>query len=179
MAASGIRPVTPFGRTPSAGTLTIQTTSSFQNNTANSLTAGGGGADLYTHNLGTGSVGITGTTFTSNAATGTASGGAIIVESIATTVGTSATTTSFTNNTAGNRAGGISVAGGSLTLDATLATITFTGNTAGTPETSTISTSSLVTAKGTHLSLDGDLEVTSNGTGLMKMGPALSFHRRT
>jgi hypothetical protein len=38
----------------------------------------------------------------------------------------------------------------------------FHGNTAGTADTSTISTSSLVTAKGTHLSLDGDLEVTSN-----------------
>ena len=120
----GFSPGDPFLRIPSAGTLTVQTTSSFQNNTAASLAAGGGGADLYTHNQGTGSVSITGSTFTSNLATGaanTGSGGGIIIESIGTTVATS----SFTSNTATNRGGGIYVSGGSLVLDGTSPSITF------------------------------------------------------
>ncbi|HLA10003.1 MAG TPA: hypothetical protein VJ023_05250 [Pyrinomonadaceae bacterium] len=151
-------PGDPLGRTPSAGTLTIQTTSSFTNNTAASLTAGGGGADLYTHNLGTGSVSISSTTFTSNLATGTASGGAIIVESITTTVAT----TAFTSNTAANRGGGIQVAGGSLTLNGTSPSITFTNNTA-TVAGSSISTASDVFLSGTNTTIGGDLEITTSG----------------
>ncbi|HKP45404.1 MAG TPA: hypothetical protein VJT50_02290, partial [Pyrinomonadaceae bacterium] len=162
-------PGDPNGRTPSVGTLTIQTTSSFQNNTANPLTAGGGGADLYTHNLGTGSVAISGTTFTSNAAVGTASGGGILVESIDTTV----STTSFNNNSAGNRGGGIQVAGGSLTLNGTSPSINFTGNTATTAGSS-ISTSSAVNLQGTNTTIGGDLEITTNGTWTNAVGSTMS-----
>jgi CSLREA domain-containing protein len=165
----GYSPGDPFGRTPSAGTLTIQTTSSFQNNTASPLTAGGGGGDFYTHNLGTGSVSISGTTFTSNAATGTASGGGILVESIGTTV----STTSFTNNSAGNRGGGIQVAGGSLTLNGTSPSITFTGNTATTAGSS-ISTSSTTDLQGTNTTIGGDLEITTNGVWTNAVGSSMS-----
>jgi hypothetical protein len=165
----GYSPGDPSGRTPSDGTLTIQTTSSFTNNTAASLTAGGGGADLYTHNLGTGSVSISGTTFTSNAATGTASGGAIIIESIGTTVAT----TTFTNNTAGNRGGGIQVAGGSLLLNGTSPSITFTGNTATTAGGS-ISASSAVNVSGTNVTVGGDLEITTNGVWTNNTGSTIS-----
>ncbi len=162
-------PGDPSGRTPSAGTLTIQTTSSFQNNTAASLTAGGGGGDFYTHNLGTGSVSVSGTTFTSNAATGSASGGGIIVESIATTV----STTAFNNNSAANRGGGIQVAGGSLTLDGTSPSITFTGNTA-TVAGSSISASSTVNLSGTNTTIGGDLEITTNGVWTNNTGSTMS-----
>jgi len=162
-------PGDPSGRTPSAGTLTIQTTSSFQNNTAASLTAGGGGGDFYTHNLGTGSVSVSGTTFTSNAATGSASGGGIIVESIATTV----STTAFNNNSAANRGGGIQVAGGSLTLDGTSPSITFTGNTATTAGSS-ISASSTVNLSGTNTTIGGDLEITTNGVWTNNTGSTMS-----
>ncbi|HJT68495.1 MAG TPA: choice-of-anchor Q domain-containing protein [Pyrinomonadaceae bacterium] len=165
----GYSPGDPAGRTPSAGTMVIQTTSSFQNNTANALTAGGGGLDLFTHNLGTGSVTISGTTFTSNAATGTASGGGIIVESIGTTI----STTSFTNNSAGNRGGGIQVAGGSLLLDGTSPSITFTGNTA-TTSGSSISTSSAVNLAGTNTTIGGDLEITTNGVWTNNTGSTMS-----
>jgi CSLREA domain-containing protein len=162
-------PGDPAGRTPSAGTLTVQTTSSFQNNTAASLTAGGGGMDLFTHNLGTGSVSVSSTSFTSNAATGTASGGGIIIESIATTV----STTTFTNNSAGNRGGGIQVAGGSLALDGTSPSITFTGNTATTAGSS-ISTSSAVNLSGTNTTIGGDLEITTNGVWTNNTGSTMS-----
>lgn len=159
----------PFGRTPSAGTLTIQTNSSFQNNTADSLSAGGAGADLYTSNLGTGSASITNATFTSNLATGTASGGGIIVESLDTTVAT----TTFTNNSAGNRGGGIYVGGASLTLNGTGPSINFTGNTAGVAGSS-ISAASSVTLQGTNTTIGGDLEITTNGLWTNAVGSTMS-----
>jgi hypothetical protein len=163
-------PGDPNGRTPSVGTLTIQTTSSFLNNTGgNPLTGGGGGADLYTHNLGTGSVTISSTTFTSNAATGTGSGGGVFVESIGTTI----SATSFTNNSAGNRGGGIQVGGGSLLLDGTAPSITFTGNTATTAGSS-ISTSSAVSLSGTNTTIGGDLEITTNGSWTNNVGSTMS-----
>jgi CSLREA domain-containing protein len=169
----GYSPGDPFGRTPSAGTLTIQTTSSFQNNQAMALTAGGGGADFYTSNLGTGSVSVSGTTFTSNVANdpgaGQPSGGAIIVESIATTIAT----TSFTNNTAENRGGAIQVAGGSLILNGTSPSITFTGNTAVTAGGS-ISTSSAVNLQGTNTTIGGDLEITTGGLWTNEVGSTMS-----
>jgi Calx-beta domain-containing protein len=161
-------PGDPFGRTPSAGTLTIQTTSSFLNNTGGSAIAGGGaGADLYTHNLGTGSVSISNTTFTSNLATNF--GGGVFVESIATTI----SATSFTNNSAGVRGGGIQVAGGSLLLDGTSPSITFTGNTATTAGSS-ISTSSAVNLSGTNTTIGGDLEITTNGVWTNNVGSTMS-----
>jgi CSLREA domain-containing protein len=165
----GYSPGDPFGRTPSSGNLIIQTTSSFQNNAAASLTAGGAGADFYTSNLGTGSVTVSGTTFSNNAATGTASGGGMIIESIGTTI----STTSFTNNSAGNRGGGIQVAGGSLLLDGTGPSITFSGNTATTAGSS-ISASSSVNVSGTNTTIGGDLEITTNGVWTNNTGSTIS-----
>ena len=115
--------------TASAGILTV-TGSTFSRNTAGSISAGGGGADLLTFTFaapggsGTGSATIGTSTFSNNQAV-PGNGGAILVESLATTVAT----TSFTNNLAGNRGGGIFVSGASL-LNGMTPSITFTGNTA-------------------------------------------------
>ena len=52
----------PLIRTPSTGTLTVSG-STFSGNTANSAAAGGGGADLFNFNAGTGTYSINSSTF--------------------------------------------------------------------------------------------------------------------
>jgi len=95
----------PLIRTPSIGTLSISG-STFSGNTANSAAAGGGGADLFNSNAGSGTYTINSSSFSSNnAANGR--GGAIIVESGPLTV----TTSSLANNAAGVAGGAISSSG--------------------------------------------------------------------
>src|SRR5215213_4798125 len=160
--------------TASTGVLTV-TGSTFSRNTAASLSAGGGGADLVIvafgspGGLGTGSATFGTSTFSNNQALGTASGGAIIVESLGTTVAT----TSFTNNSAGNRGGGIFVAGASLLLNGATPTITFTGNTA-TNGGSSVSTSAAVNVAGTNTTIGGSIEVNTGGTWTNNAGSSLT-----
>ncbi len=109
----------PLIRTPSAGTLTISG-STFTGNTANSAAAGGGGADVYNFNGGSGTYNISSSTFANNSAPN-GNGGAIVVESGPLTV----TTSSLTNNSAG-------VSGGAITSNGS-ASVTYSrlvGNTA-------------------------------------------------
>src|SRR6185436_17620382 len=77
--------------------------STFSGNTANSVAAGGGGADLFNSNAGSGTYTINSSSFSSNTAPN-GSGGAIIVESGRLTV----TTSSLANNSAGVAGGAIS-----------------------------------------------------------------------
>ena len=160
--------------TASTGILTV-TGSTFSRNTASSLTAGGGGADLVIAafgapgGIGTGSATFGTTTFSNNQALGTASGGGIIVESLGTTVAT----TSFTNNSAANKGGGIFVAGASLLLNGATPSITFTGNTA-TNGGSSVSTSAAVNVAGTNTTIGGDIEVNTNGSWTNNAGSALA-----
>src|SRR6185295_402623 len=151
------------------GNLTI-TGSTFNRNTA--AGAGGGGADLYIlafaspGGIGSGSASIGTSTFSNNQGLGTASGGAILEESLPTTVAT----TSFTNNSASNRGGGIYVSGASLLLDGIGAGVSMSGNTAPSAGTS-ISTVALVNVSGTHVSLGGSIQV---GTGRIRTNKARS-----
>jgi hypothetical protein len=92
----------PLIRTPSIGTLSVSG-STFSANTANSVAAGGGGADLFNSNAGSGTYTINSSSFSSNNAPN-GSGGAIIVESGPLTV----TTSSLANNSAGVAGGAIS-----------------------------------------------------------------------
>ncbi|HEU4506676.1 MAG TPA: immunoglobulin domain-containing protein [Pyrinomonadaceae bacterium] len=92
----------PLIRTPSTGTLSISG-STFSGNTANSVAAGGGGADLFNFNAGSGTYSINSSSFSNNSAPN-GSGGAIIVESGPLTV----TTSSLAGNTAGVAGGAIS-----------------------------------------------------------------------
>lgn len=69
----------PIGRTPSTGSL-IVTASSFSSNSAGSLSAGGGGLDLFNFNGGLGTYNISTSSFTNNSATA-GRGGAVVVES--------------------------------------------------------------------------------------------------
>jgi HYR domain len=167
----GYSPGDPNGATPSVGTLTI-TGTTIQHNTAASTASGGGGADLFTHNLGTGSVSISTSMFANNQALGLnskGSGGAIAVESIATTVAS----TSFTSNTATSLGGGIYVAGGSLLLDGTSPSITFASNTA-TNGASSVGANSTVNVSGTNTNIGGDVAVFTNGTWTNNAGSTLS-----
>lgn len=112
----------PLIRTPSTGTLSISG-STFSGNTANSVAAGGGGADLFNFNAGSGTYSINSSSFSNNSAPN-GSGGAIIVESGPLTV----TTSSLTGNTAG-------VAGGAISSNSS-ASVTFSrlvGNTVPNP----------------------------------------------
>ncbi|HVI71039.1 MAG TPA: hypothetical protein VM656_06095, partial [Pyrinomonadaceae bacterium] len=160
--------------TASTGVLTVAG-STFSRNTAASLTAGGGGADLVIvafgapGGIGTGSATFGTSTFSNNQALGTASGGGIIVESLGTTVAT----TSFTNNSAANRGGGIFVAGASLLLNGTSPSITFTGNTA-TNGGSSVSTSAAVNVSGTNTTIGGDIEINTLGTWTNNAGSTLA-----
>jgi len=95
----------PLIRTPSIGTLSISG-STFSGNTANSAAAGGGGADLFNSNAGSGTYTINSSSFSSNNAPN-GRGGAIIVESGPLTV----TTSSLANNAAGVAGGAISSSG--------------------------------------------------------------------
>jgi immunoglobulin I-set domain protein len=95
----------PLIRTPSTGTLSISG-STFSGNTANSAAAGGGGADLFNSNAGSGTYTINSSSFSSNNAPN-GRGGAIIVESGPLTV----TTSSLANNAAGVAGGAISSSG--------------------------------------------------------------------
>ncbi|HSK29577.1 MAG TPA: hypothetical protein VLA17_06395, partial [Candidatus Limnocylindria bacterium] len=160
--------------TNSIGTLSI-TGSTISRNTANSASAGGGGVDVLIFafaspgGIGSGSASIGTSTFANNQALGSANGGAIIVESLGTTVAT----TSFTNNSAGNRGGGIFVAGASLHLNGTSPSITFTGNTA-TNGGSSVSTSAAVTVSGTNTTIGGSIEVNTNGSWTNNAGSTLA-----
>lgn len=91
----------PLNRRPSNGTLSV-TGSSFSANSANSVAAGGGGADLFNFNGSIGSYSINSTSFSNNSAPN-GSGGALIVESGPLTL----TTSSLTGNSAGNTGGAI------------------------------------------------------------------------
>ena len=91
----------PLIRTPSNGTLSISG-STFSGNTANSVAAGGGGADLFNFNAGNGTYTINSSTFSNNSAP-TGRGGAIIVESGPLTL----TTSSLTGNSSGAGGGAI------------------------------------------------------------------------
>ncbi len=162
-------PGDPLGRA-SNGVLTV-TGSTFQNNTAASGAAGGGGADVFTHNLGTGSHSFATSTFLSNKAT-VGNGGGIIIESLTCTVAT----TAFTTNAAQGGAslgGGIYVSGGGLVLNGTSPTITFSGNTA-TIAGSSISTASTVNVSGTNTTIGGDIHIPTNGIWTNLAGSALS-----
>lgn len=101
----------PLLRTPSTGTLSISG-STFSGNTANSIAAGGGAADLFNFNAGSGTYSINSSSFSNNSAPN-GSGGAIIVESGPLTV----TTSSLTGNTA-------AVAGGAISSNSS-ASVTF------------------------------------------------------
>ena len=112
----------PLIRTPSTGTLSISG-STFSGNTANSVAAGGGGADLFNFNAGSGTYNVNSSSFSNNSAPN-GSGGAIIVESGPLTV----TTSSLTGNSAG-------VAGGAISSNSS-ASVTFSrlvGNTVPNP----------------------------------------------
>jgi immunoglobulin I-set domain protein len=95
----------PLIRTPSTGTLSVSG-STFSGNTANSAAAGGGGADLFNSNAGSGTYTINSSSFSSNNAPN-GNGGAIIVESGPLTL----TTSSLANNSAGVTGGAISSSG--------------------------------------------------------------------
>jgi predicted outer membrane repeat protein len=167
----------PLGTNFATGTLTI-TGTTFTHNTASSVSAGGGGLDVFEFNVSATTANISTSAFTSNQATGTASGGGIINESL-----TSLTiaTTSFTNNSAGNQGGGIYVGGGLGTfLNGTTPSITFSGNTATgnscgcTVPGSSISAAGAVTASGTNTIIGGDLVITTNGTWTNSAGSVIS-----
>jgi hypothetical protein len=116
--------------TGGTGILTVAGTT-MSRNTVGSVCCGGGGADLLIFafaapgGIGSGSATIGTTTISNNQAT-VGNGGAIVIESLPTTLATS----SITNNSAGNLGGAIYLGGGSLTLNGTTPSITFTGNTA-------------------------------------------------
>jgi hypothetical protein len=99
----------PLIRHPSNGILTI-TGSTFTNNTANSVAAGGGGADLFNFNGSIDVFNISGSTFSGNNAAG-ARGGAIVVES-----GTLALTTSSLSGNSAAAQGGALYNSGTTTI---------------------------------------------------------------
>ncbi len=112
----------PLNRRPSNGAL-IVSGSTFSGNTANSVAAGGGGADLFNFNGSTATYNITSTSFSGNNAT-VGRGGAIIVETGPLTLSTS----SLSGNSAAAFGGAVYSSGS--------ATITFSrlvGNTVPTP----------------------------------------------
>jgi hypothetical protein len=158
----------PTGITPSSGTFTSNNNTSYQRNRAASVSAGGGGADLFTHNLGTGSANITNSTFANNAAT-VANGGAFILES---TLVTTVSATTFTNNSAANIGGAVYTGGGSLLLDGTAPTITFSGNSA--PTGSSIGVSAQTNVSGTNVVIGGDAYVGTGGVWTNNVGSSLS-----
>ena len=125
--------------------------------------------DVFNFNTSTGTANVSTSSFSSNQATGTASGGGINNESFAVNL----STTAFTSNSAGNRGGGIYVGGGSLLLNGTSPSITFTGNTA-TSGGGSISAASTVNVSGTNTSIGGDLEITTNGLWTNNAGSTLA-----
>lgn len=92
----------PLNRRPSNGTLSVSG-STFSGNTANSVAAGGGGADLFDFNGSIGAYNINSSTFSTNSAP-QGNGGAIVVETGPLTL----TTSSLSGNTAGVSGGAIS-----------------------------------------------------------------------
>src|SRR5207302_1843553 len=136
-----------------------------------SATGGGGGLDLLGFNGGTGSANINGTTFSNNQATGTASAGGMFLES---TLVTTITTSSFTSNSAGNKGGGVFTAGGTLALDGTSRTVSFSGNTA-TVSASSIGANAPVTVSGNNFTIDGSIDVLTNGTWTDNTGSTFSL----
>jgi hypothetical protein len=115
-------PGDPLNRRPSTGTLEISG-STFSGNSANSLAAGGGGADLFNFNGSSGAYNIGSSMFSGNTAPN-GNGGAIVVESGPLTL----TTCSLSGNSAGLTGGAISSSGS--------AAVTFSrlvGNTVPTP----------------------------------------------
>jgi hypothetical protein len=91
----------PLNRRPSNGTLSVSG-STFSGNTANSLAAGGGGADLFNFNGSIGAYNINSSSFANNSAPN-GRGGAVIVESGPMTL----TTSSLSGNTAGVSGGAV------------------------------------------------------------------------
>lgn len=155
--------------TGGTGTLTV-TGSTFSRNTSTGI--GGGGADLVIFafaapgGIGSGSASITTSTFSNNSA---ANGGAIVIESLPTTLATS----SITSNSATNRGGGIYLGGGSLLLNGATPSITFSGNTA-TSGGSSIGTAAPVNVEGTNTTIGGDIEVGQGGTWTNNAGSTLA-----
>ena len=158
----------PSGANGCVGTFT-STNTTYTHNAAASATNGGGGLDLYAINLGTGSAGINGSTFSNNSVT--ASGGGVILES---TLVTTIATSTFSNNSAGSTGGGLSVAGGTVSLNGTaLPGVTFSGNTA--PTASSLVANAPVTVSGTNFSIDGSVDVGGNGTLTTNAGSTWSL----
>ncbi|MGH9871612.1 MAG: DUF4214 domain-containing protein [Pyrinomonadaceae bacterium] len=162
-------PGDPLGTNGATGTLTV-TGTTFTHNTSSSVSAGGGGLNVYEFNVSVGTANLSSSAFTSNAATGTASGGGIINQSF---TQLNISTTSFTSNSAGNRGGGIYVGGGTTNLNGTTPSITFSGNTATTAGSS-ISAASSVNLSGTNTTIGGDLEITTNGVWTNLAGSTMS-----
>ncbi|MGH9871572.1 MAG: DUF4214 domain-containing protein [Pyrinomonadaceae bacterium] len=162
-------PGDPLGVGGATGTLTV-TGTTFTHNTSSSGSGGGGGADFFNFNTSTGTANISTTGFSSNKATGTASGGGFNNESL---TNVNVSTTSFTSNTAGNRGGGVYVGGGAVLLDGTSPSVTFTGNTAVSGGGS-VSTAAVLNVSGTNTSIGGDIEVTTNGVWTNNAGSTLA-----
>jgi hypothetical protein len=113
----------PAGSNGATGTLTVSG-STFTGNTANSVSSGGGGLDLYDFNVSAGVYNVDTSSFSNNSSPNR-SGGAIIVESGGPLT---VTTSSFTTNFAGS-------SGGAIFSNGTVATVTYSrlvGNTAPT-----------------------------------------------
>ena len=154
------------------GTLTV-TGTTISRNTAGGL--GGGGFDLMIFafaspgGIGSGSASISTSTIDNNSATA-GNGGAIVVESLPTTVASS----SITSNSASNAGGGIYVGTGGLTLNGTSpSTVTLSGNTAG-GGGSSIGTAFNVTVQGTGVTLGGDVLISGGGNWTNSPGSVIA-----
>jgi hypothetical protein len=160
-------PGAPLGcsmATPCTGDLNMTGTTTVKNNTAFSIASGGGGLDLYQHNLGTGTHNLGGTLLiTGNRATAaTGGGGGVILETgpLVVTNGVS-----ITNNVAGGNGGGLNLTGGSATLNPTGGAITFSGNTSGAGTFGNgIRANGNVSVTGSGLTVTNDVDVQDNCT---------------
>src|SRR6185436_8475019 len=118
---------------------------------------------------GSGSASISTSTIDNNSATA-GNGGAIVVESLPTTVASS----SITSNSASNAGGGIYVGTGGLTLNGTSpSTVTLSGNTAG-GGGSSIGTAFNVTVQGTGVTLGGDVLISGGGNWTNSPGSVIA-----
>jgi uncharacterized repeat protein (TIGR01451 family) len=157
------------------GVLTVSG-STFSRNTAGSICCGGAGLDLVIFafaspgGIGTGSASIGTTTISNNQSTA-ATGGAIDVESLPTTLTGS---TSLISNFAANRGGAVYVGGASLHLNGASGPITFTGNTSGSGIGTSLSTASAVTVSGTGTTIGGSMSISTGGSFSMNAGSTLA-----
>jgi Domain of unknown function (DUF4214) len=147
--------------------------STLQNNTAGSAASGGGGADLTTINMGTGSFDIQSGTFTSNSATA-GNGGGIIVEALGLTLSSTTMNTNHADDATlpANRGGAIFMSGGGLTFGSSTS---FSGNTAAVTTGSCISTNGAVTVTGTGNNINDNVEVLGAGNWTNNAGTSVTF----